>query len=336
MTKKRKAMNEKVYATLKSADTEDWVDYHIVRPFSYYWAVFFAKLGIHPNTVTIASMIIGAASAFFFAHGCFHYEGGTGLLYNLLAFLLLFIADILDNTDGQLARMTNKRSALGRILDGMAGYAWYVPIYIALVYRFYVHHDIEFSLLGLSDTTTTVTIATIIVFVMATISGLLGIAPQQRIADYYIQAHLFFLKGEKGSELDNVARQKELLDQIPEKGHFWQRLVQRSYVDYTYQQERVTPQFQRLLSALRKRYGDTANFPESVREEFCRYSKPTLNYVFMLIFNFRTSYLLLFCLLDIPVATFFFEAIVVTLIMRYTIRRHEAFCSRMADEIEKS
>ena len=328
-------MNEKVYATLKSADTEDWVDYHIVRPFSYYWAVLFAKLGIHPNMVTIASMIIGAASAFFFAHGCFYYERGMGLLYNLIAFFLLFIADILDNTDGQLARMTGKKSPLGRILDGLAGYTWYGPIYIALVYRFYVHHDIEFSLLGLNDTTMTVTIATIIVFILAGISGLAGIAPQQRIADYYIQAHLFFLKGEKGSELDNVVRQKELYDQIPAKGHFWQRLVQRSYVDYTYRQERVTPQFQRLLAALRKRYGDTASFPQSVREEFCRYSKATLNYVFMLIFNFRTSYLLLFCLLDIPVATFLFESVIVTLIMRYTIRRHEAFCSRMADEAEK-
>lgn len=327
-------MNEKVYATLKSADTEDWVDYHIVRPFSYYWACFFAKLGIHPNTVTIASMIIGAASAFFFAHGCFYYEGKWGLFYNLIAILLLFIADILDNTDGQLARMTGKKSALGRILDGLAGYAWYGPIYIALVYRFYVHHDIEFNLLGLSDTATTVTIATIAVFILATVSGLVGIAPQQRIADYYIQAHLFFLKGEKGSELDNVKRQQELYDQIPAKGHFWQRLIQRSYVDYTYQQERVTPQFQRLMARLRERYGDTANFPESVREEFCRYSKPTLNYVFLLVFNFRTSYQLLFCLLDIPVAIFIFEIIVVNLIARYTIRRHEAFCSRIADSIE--
>lgn len=328
-------MNEKVYASLKSADTEDWVDYHIVRPFTYYWAVGFAKLGIHPNTVTIASMVIGAASAFFFAHGCWYYEGKWGIFYNLTAFLLLFVADILDNTDGQLARMTNKKSALGRILDGLAGYAWYLPIYVALVYRFYVHHDIEFGLLGLNgDSTLTVGIATAVVFIMAIISGLAGIAPQQRIADYYIQAHLFFLKGEKGSELDNVKRQQELLDQIPQKGHFWQRLIQRSYVDYTYQQERVTPQFQRLMALLRKRYGDTSNFPESVRQQFVRYSKPTLNYVFMLVFNFRTSYLLLFCLLDVPVLTFFFESIVVTLIMRYTIRRHEAFCRKIADTVE--
>lgn len=52
-------MNEKIQKTLKSAETEDWLDLHVVRPFCYWWAVFFAKLDIHPNTVTILSMIIG-------------------------------------------------------------------------------------------------------------------------------------------------------------------------------------------------------------------------------------------------------------------------------------
>ena len=62
-------MNEKVNQTLKSADTEDWLDLHVVRPFCYWWAVLFAKLDIHPNTVTILSMIVGAASAIFLAFG---------------------------------------------------------------------------------------------------------------------------------------------------------------------------------------------------------------------------------------------------------------------------
>ena len=64
-------MNEKFKATLKSSETEDWLDLHVIRPFCYYCAVFFAKFDIHPNTVTIWSMVIGAASAFFFAQGSF-------------------------------------------------------------------------------------------------------------------------------------------------------------------------------------------------------------------------------------------------------------------------
>ena len=62
-------MLENYKKTLKSAETEDWLDYRFVRPFSYLWALLFARFDIHPNTVTILSMIIGAASCMLFAHG---------------------------------------------------------------------------------------------------------------------------------------------------------------------------------------------------------------------------------------------------------------------------
>ena len=89
-------MNEKIQKTLKSSETEDWLDLHVVRPLCYYLAVFFAKFDIHPNTVTIWSMIIGAASALLFAQGCFYYGGTTGLVYNVVAVVMLCIADLLD------------------------------------------------------------------------------------------------------------------------------------------------------------------------------------------------------------------------------------------------
>ena len=326
-------MNEKIYASLKSSDTEDWVDYHIVRPFTYYWACFFAKLGIHPNTVTIASMFIGAGSAWFFAHGSFYYEGKWGVFYNLIALLLLFIADLLDNTDGQLARMTGKKSPLGRILDGAAGFLWYFPIYLALIYRFYIHHDLEFGWLGIENTQQNVVIATVIVFLLALVAGIWGLARPQRIADYYIQTHLFFLKGEKGSELDSSAIEKEKYDKMTWKDNFIEKLFQKNYISYTKNQEGLTPQFQNLLSLLRKKYGSTENFPTSVREEFTRQSKSLMKYVFMLVFNFRTGYLILFCLLDLPAEMFLFEIIIMLFLTWFVIHKHESFCKKIAKSI---
>ena len=58
-------MNENLNKTLKSVETEDWLDLHVVRPFCYYWAVLFAKLDIHPNTVTILSMSYLNSRSFF-------------------------------------------------------------------------------------------------------------------------------------------------------------------------------------------------------------------------------------------------------------------------------
>ena len=96
-------------------------------------------------------------------------------------------ADFLDCTDGQLARLTGKKSKMGRILDGLAGFTWFVPIYLGIVYRFYYHHDIEFGWLGIEDTPENTMIATAVVLVLSVISGFMGMGGQQRLADYYIQ-----------------------------------------------------------------------------------------------------------------------------------------------------
>lgn len=332
-------MNEKYYQTLKSAETEDWLDLHVIRPFCYYCAVFFAKFDIHPNTVTIWSMIAGAASAFFFAQGSFYYGdnfGGSpmwGVVYNVIAIILLMWADVLDCTDGQLARMTGKKSRMGRILDGVAGFAWFLPIYVLLVYRFYLHHDLEFGWLGIEPTEQNVLIATGIVFVLGLISGIAGLAGQQRLADYYIQVHLFFLKGEKGSELDNSARQQEIYDQMTKDTPWVERLFQKSYIGYTQKQEKATPQFQRLMKKLREKYGSIDNVPQSVRDEFRAKSLPVIKWNGLLTFNFREFWLFLFCLLDVPAALFVWEIVGMGLLYLYVNHRHESFCKQMADKL---
>ena len=327
-------MNENFKATLKSAETEDWLDLHVIRPFCYYLAVFFNKFDIHPNTVTIWSMIVGAASAIFFGCGSLYYSGWWGLSMNIIAIVLLMIADILDCTDGQLARLSGKKSRLGRILDGVAGFAWFIPIYHLLVYRFYLHHDIEFSLLGIEDTQQNVIIATVIAYILGVISGVMGLAGQQRLADYYIQVHLFFLKGEKdyyiqvhlfflkgekGAELDNSKRQQEIYDQMTPETHSWaERYFQKSYIDYTKKQEKVTPQFQRLMQKLREKFGASENIPESVRKEFHDQSLPVIFWNGLLTF---------------PVMNFVWEIVGMGLLYLYINRRHEAFCKKIADTI---
>ena len=326
-------MNEKYRATLKSTETEDWLDLHVIRPFCYYCAVFFAKFDIHPNTVTILSMFIGAASAIFFGCSSFYYGGTAGLVCNIIAIVLLMVADILDCTDGQLARMTGKKSRIGRILDGVAGFTWFLPIYVALVWRFYLHHDLEFGWLGIENTQQNTLIATGVVTVLGLIAGFAGMAGQQRLADYYIQVHLFFLKGEKGSELDNSVRQQEIYDQMPADSPVYERLFQKSYIEYTKKQEQVTPQFQRLMARLREKYGNTDNLPSEVREEFRQRSLPVIFWNGLLTFNFRESWLFLFCLLDVPVMHFVFEIVAMGLLYKYVNHRHEAFCREMADRL---
>ena len=326
-------MNEEFKKTLKSSDTEDWLDLHFVRPFCYYWALLFAHLDIHPNTVTILSMFIGAGSAIFFGCASFYYNGMEGLMFNIIAVLMLCLADIFDCTDGQLARMTGKKSKLGRILDGLAGFTWFIPIYHAMIYRFYLHHELEFQWLGIEDTPENALIVTGIAYIIGVIAGFMGTGGQQRLADYYIQVHLFFLKGEKGSELDNSKRQQEIYDQMDESTPAYERYFQKTYIDYTKKQEASTPQFQRLLAKLRSKFGSLDAIPQEFREEFRQYSLPVIKWNGLLTFNFRSFWLFLFCLLDVPVMYFVWEIVGMGLLYLYVKRRHEAFCRKLADKL---
>jgi phosphatidylglycerophosphate synthase len=328
-------LRQKAMSTLKSSETEDWLDYRVIRPLSYLWAVLFAKLDIHPNTVTIMSMIIGAGSAYFYAQPSFYYGGTYGLMMNIIAVLLLLWADIFDCCDGQLARMTGKKSRLGRILDGVAGFAWFVPIYIVLVYRFYCRHDIEFGWLGIENNEQNTLIATAIVFVLGLISGIAGLSGQQRLADYYIQVHLFFLKGEQGSELDNSAQQQKIYDETPWKGNKVWKFFLKNYVAYTRKQEATTPQFQRMMAAIKEKYGSASNIPASLREEILQHSRGVMPFNGALTFNFRTAFFWLFCLCDIPAMNFVWEIVGMGLLWAYTRHRHEAFCKDIADRLTK-
>ena len=56
----------KLQATFKSMDTEEWLDIHFTRPIGYVWALFFKRLHVHPNVVTIFSILLGMAAAVMF------------------------------------------------------------------------------------------------------------------------------------------------------------------------------------------------------------------------------------------------------------------------------
>ena len=53
---------ELLQASFKSNDTEEWLDVHFTRPIGLVFALFWNKLGVHPNAITILSIFLGAAA----------------------------------------------------------------------------------------------------------------------------------------------------------------------------------------------------------------------------------------------------------------------------------
>lgn len=320
---------ETIKSTYKSNDTEEWLDKVWTRPIGYVWALFFKRLHVHPNVVTILSMIIGASSAFFFAHGSYRTEGTKGLVYNLIAIILLAWANFYDSADGQLARMTGQKTRLGRILDGAASEIWFIPIYLSLVYRFYLHHDLEFSWLEIADTPANGWIATSIILAVVLYSGFVCHSRQCGLADYYRQIHLFFLKGESGSELDNSVQQQKIYNETPWKGNVLWKLFLKTYINYTKTQESQTPNFQLLMKKLTDKYHEIEHVPLSFREHFRTLSLPLMKWTNILTFNTRAIVLYLTCLTDFPWLYFCFEIIVMGLICKYMCYRHEKLCKQL-------
>ena len=85
---------------------QEWVCETVFRPLAHLVVMPLARLGVPPPAVVLASTACGFAAAINLAHG-----------HLLVAALLVQAKTILDNADGQLARLTGRVTAFGRYLD---------------------------------------------------------------------------------------------------------------------------------------------------------------------------------------------------------------------------
>ena len=307
-------LKEEYKSSLKSMDTEEWFDLHFHRPLGFLWAKFFAKLGVSPNAITVASIFMGVAGGIMLY---FHQPYLAWL--NWVGMLLITWADTFDSADGQLARMTQQYSQMGRILDGVSGDFWFVAIGFALVFR---ELDFGDSLLGDYFASHQWQI-----WALGILSGL-SHAIQAAIADYYRQFHLFFLKGQQGSELDSVSKLDEQYKRMEWGMNFWHKLPLFFYRGYTANQERMTPNMQRLCSALKAHYGEDGVPSQEFRDYFRQLSLPLMKYTNILTFNTRIIACFIAVIINVPWLYFAFEIVVLNLLLIYMICRHEGICKK--------
>ena len=157
-------------------------------------------------------------------------------------------------------------------------------------------------------------------------------AKQAASADYYRQFHLYFLKGKDGSELDSTIQLRQAYRQVSWTESPFKKLTQLIYLNYTAQQEALTPQMQRLRRLLHEHYGD--DIPQDFRDAFRRKSLPMMKYTNMLSFNTRTITLFISVIIQVPWLYFAFELLVLNLMLLYMILTHERFCRSFANQLE--
>lgn len=299
------AKKETLAATFKSQDTEEWLDIHFTRPLGLLWARFFNYFNIHPNVVTILSIILGVAAAVFFYF--------DELWLNAIGILLLVWANLYDSADGQLARMTGKKTRWGRILDGFAGDVWFFAIYFSLSLRLTPEWGVW-------------------IWLLSAFAGFVCHARQCQLADYYRNIHLYFLKGEGGSELDNSRKLTDEFQSLSWKTDGAWKLFLFFYRNYTRKQEQATPAFQHFKAALDKRFGKA--LPQALRDDFRRGSLPLMKWANILTFNTRAIVLYVSLLVGLPWIYMLFEVTVMNALLIYMRARHEKLCRQLLDHLD--
>ena len=307
--KQNSSFKQMLKVSFKSDDTEEWLDVHFTRPIGLVFALGWMKLGVHPNVVTVLSIFLGMGAGYMFYF--------TDLLHNLLGVALLMLANFCDSTDGQMARLTGKKTLIGRMLDGFSGDVWFFCIYLAVLLR--VGHMWE-PALGLW--------ASVVSFALCAVASLLCHSPQSSLADYYRQIHLYFLLGKEGSELDNYESQRQIYESLP-RSQWLSRIFYYNYANYCHSQERRTPMFQRFFHQVKEQYPHAEDMPQQLRDDFRRGSLPLMKFTNLLTFNSRAILIYISCLLNVPYVWPLLEITVYSLMYWHMHRQHEALCRRL-------
>ena len=93
----------------KIALTGHWYNKYFTRHFSIYFTWLFVRIGVSANAITIASIVIGIIGSLL----CIPHV----LWMTLLGIFWLYIFELFDCVDGEVARWTKKSSVKGLYLD---------------------------------------------------------------------------------------------------------------------------------------------------------------------------------------------------------------------------
>lgn len=117
-------IREEYKKSLKMLEVEEALDLVLYRPLALVFVRFVYKTPLTPNGVTVMSLLGGLASAYCFAQGTVSGMAWGGIWYA--------IANTLDCSDGQLARLQGSGTPLGRLIYGVVDWVISVAIFVGL------------------------------------------------------------------------------------------------------------------------------------------------------------------------------------------------------------
>jgi phosphatidylglycerophosphate synthase len=281
-------------ATYKAREVEGFVDLYFYRKIGFKLAQFFARCHLTPAAVTLLGGLIGLAAGHLYYY--------RSLPINILGMVLHIVANAFDNADGQLARLTNQRSRSGRMLDSFVDHLIFITIYIHLALR------------SLAAGTSPM------IFLLAVAAGI-SQAVQGAATDYFRNGYLYFVKGRAQADWHTLSMLQDDYRKLSWRTAPWEKFRGAIYLNFTSQQEKLSPNLSRLHDAVHAQFGNS--LPDALRSRYRDTARPMLRWWGLQMTNGRMLFLFLFLAIDRPWWFFWLQLTVLNVLLIYLIVRQE-------------
>ena len=198
-------------------EIEERLDLLFYRPLAFVFVKSIYKYNITPNQISYIALLVGVIGGVLFSLGT---QAAA-----ISAAILLIIYDVLDCSDGQLARLKKNGTLTGRIVDGFSDYIVTVAAYIGIG-------------IGLTITTGDMLYAW-----MLTAGAGISNAIHSITLDYYRNVFMDNALGRENTLGENLQRfEEEYRLQKAEKGFNFEIMLISLYLKYSALQIRFAPQ----------------------------------------------------------------------------------------------
>ncbi|MEP4532895.1 MAG: CDP-alcohol phosphatidyltransferase family protein [Cyclobacteriaceae bacterium] len=199
---------DKACKSIKIPEVEEWFDIYFSRFFGYYLALISRFFGLSPHQVSLLSLLSGFVAGYLF----FFQEDLTLVLW---ACFFITFSGLLDSADGQLARMTNTASDLGRKIDAIIDTFVFVACYVGGSLYFFMDTPYGWY-----------------IFPLAVLAGYSHSA-KSAAYEFYKTEFMYYLGNDSGYRIPNVS---DLKTEKRQTG-FWNTCLYYLELDYTGKQD---------------------------------------------------------------------------------------------------
>jgi phosphatidylglycerophosphate synthase len=269
-------------------------------------AEFFEQLKMTPTGVTLLGGICGVVAGHLYYY--------RDLRINIVGMVLHVCANALDNADGQLARLTQRETRKGRIIDSVADHVVFASIYVHLTLRCFLEDPSP------------------AIWLFALAAGI-SHALQGAAADYYRSTYLYFAATGARTGFDSSAGvqseyQTSSWHQTP-----WDKFLLALYFNFIRQQEMLAPHLKKLRETVSELF--QGQIPAWLRARYQNLAGPMLKWWGLLMTNTRMLVLFVLLLIGRPIYFFWFELIPLNALFVYLIFREETMAESMQEVAQK-